>query len=198
MASDTVTDPSGAPLGEADEVNPAPLDDLFERVYAELRARARGQRRGWKGDETLNTTALIHETYLKLAHTGAPHWKSRAHFLAVASRAMRQILVDYGRAKRSAKRGGSRERTTVGALETHTAPAPSDESAEAFVRLEASLTRLEEANPRHARIVECRFFGDMTIADTAEALGLSPASVKRGWAIAKAWLYRDLGRSRGA
>jgi len=183
-----------APLDRSSKEHPDALDELFERVYGELRERAHAQRRRWRGDETLNTTALIHETYLKLARAGEPDWDSRAHFFAVASRAMRQVLMDYARAKGSAKRGGGREHTTLAELALDGASVPPPESEEAFVRLDEALTRLERDNPRHARIVECRFFGSMTIPETAEALGLSPASVKRGWTIARAWLYRDLSR----
>ncbi|MDP2479409.1 MAG: ECF-type sigma factor [Candidatus Palauibacterales bacterium] len=175
--------------------DPAALDRLFEVVYGDLRARAHAQRRRWHGQETLNTTALIHETYIKLAGAGADDWESRAHFLAIASRAMRQVLVDYARRQGAAKRGGEWRPVSLDEILLDPERSVAGGRSEAVLALEASLASLEEANPRHGRIVECRFFGGMTIGDTAEALGLSPATVKRGWAVAQAWLYRDI-RSR--
>lgn len=168
------------------------MDELFSLLYGELRERARRRRRRWEGEETLNTTAILHEAYLKLAAAEDPDWEGRAHFLAVASRAMRQVLLDYARERRAAKRGGDRRRLTLDELALDPGRPFSGEPAEAVLALEASLTRLEEENPRHGRIVECRFFGGMTIPDTATALGVSPATVKRGWAVARAWLYRDI------
>ncbi|MEJ2339351.1 MAG: ECF-type sigma factor [Gemmatimonadales bacterium] len=138
-------------LEEARAGRSSALDELFPLVYEELRARAQAQRRGWKGDETLNTTALIHETYLKLA-----------------------VRVSFDELRFDPGSGISSER------------------AESLLALDRSLARLQEQNPRHGRIVECRFFGGMTIRDTAAALDVSPNTVKRGWAIAKAWLYRDM------
>ena len=183
--------PASEPPGAG---SPPGLDELFDHVYTELRERARAQRRRWSGNETLDTTALLHEAYLKLAGAEGSPWQGRAHFLAVASKAMRQILVDYGRGQRAAKRGGGREHVTFDELALDRASRVPHESVEAFVRLDDALARLEDENPRHARIVECRFFGGMTVPETAAALGLSPATVKRGWTIAQAWLYRDLSR----
>jgi RNA polymerase sigma factor (TIGR02999 family) len=196
VGSNTVQSPLHRLL-DASASSPAALDELFGLVYGELRTRARAHRRRWQGDETLNTTALIHETYLKLAGGRNPDWESRAHFLAIASRAMRQVLVDYSRAKRAAKRGGDREQTTFDELVLEPSSEATYDGSEALVALDESLVRLQADNPRHAKIVECRFFGGMTIQETAAGLGLSPATVKRGWAIAQAWLYRDLQRSAG-
>ncbi len=179
-------------LEQARAGSPTAFDELFPLVYEALRERARAQRRRWQGDETLNTTALIHETYLKLAGAEQRDWESRAHFLAVASRAMRQILVDYARQKRAEKRGGDRKRVSLEELRLQPGPSFTGEQMEALLALEESLARLQEHNPRHGRIVECRFFGGMTIKDTAAALGISPAAVKRGWSIAQAWLYLDM------
>jgi RNA polymerase sigma factor (TIGR02999 family) len=191
-----VSDPSKSSvtslLEEARAGRSSALDELFPLVYEELRARAQAQRRGWKGDETLNTTALIHETYLKLAGAEKPRWQTRAHFLAVGSRAMRQILVDNARLKATGKRGGERFRVSFDELRFDPGSGISSERAESLLALDRSLARLQEQNPRHGRIVECRFFGGMTIRDTAAALDVSPNTVKRGWAIAKAWLYRDM------
>jgi RNA polymerase sigma factor (TIGR02999 family) len=175
------------------------VDGLFPLVYDELRRLARAHRRRWQGDETLDTTALVHEAYLRLVDQSSPDWKDRAHFLAVASRAMRHILIDYARARRARKRGGSRERLSVEQMEAalERGSDVSDASAEALVALEEALQRLERQNPRQARIVECRFFGGMTVPETAEALATSPSTVTRGWAAAQAWLYRDLRRTLG-
>lgn len=173
------------------------MDELFELVYDKLHDLARRQRRRWQGDETLNTTALLHEAYLRLVDQSSPQWENRSHFLAVASTAMRQILVDYARRKRAAKRGGGRQPVSLHEIEAslRRGEDPSEVGSEALIALEESLRRLERVEPRQSRIVECRFFGGMTIRDTARALGISPATVKRGWSMAQAWLYRDLERT---
>jgi len=179
-------------LGASLSGSVAAFDRLFEVVYDELRDRAHAQRLRWRGQETLDTTALVHETYIKLAGAGNADWESRAHFLAIASRAMRQVLVDYARRQTAAKRGGERRPVTLGEIVIEPGRSVSGDRSEAVLALEAALARLEEENPRHGRIVECRFFGGMTIQETAAALGISPATVKRGWAVAQAWLYRDI------
>ncbi len=169
------------------------FDKLFPLVYDELHGLARAQRRAWRGNETLDTTALLHEAYLKLVAQSNPDWEDRAHFLSVAARAMRQILIDYARRQRREKRGGDRTRVSLNDFRLELGASEfSDERAELLVALDDSLKRLEERNERHSRIVECRFFGGMTIRDTARALGVSPATVKRGWAMAQAWLYQDI------
>lgn len=174
------------------------FDGLFPLVYDELRRLARHQRHRWHGDETLTSTALVHEAYLRLVDQSAVQWESRAHFLSVASQAMRQILLDYAKHKRAAKRGGGREPLPLHEIEAalsngHRAEAES----ELIVALDESLRRLEACEPRQSRIVECRFFGGMTVEESAAALGISAASVKRGWAMAQSWLYRDLMAARG-
>lgn len=170
------------------------FDELLPLVYDELHRAAERQRRRWQGDETLNTTALVHEAYLRLIDQSAPQWESRAHFLAVASTAMRQILINYAKRKATAKRGGGTRSVPLHEIETALKEAedPSQARDEALVALDDSLRRLESLDRRQGRIVECRFFGGMTIEDTAEALGISSATVKRSWATAQAWLYRDL------
>ncbi len=174
--------------------NRAAFDELLPLVYDELHRLASRQRRRWEGDETLDTTALVHEAYLKLAGQSAPEWQNRAHFLSVAATAMRQILIDYAKRKCAAKRGGQRPHVPLHELESVLLQMePSSEVCdEILVALDESLRRLERSNPRQMRIVECRFFGGMSVEDTAEALGVSPATVKRGWGMAQAWLYRDL------
>jgi RNA polymerase sigma factor (TIGR02999 family) len=177
--------------------NRGAFDELFPLVYDELHLIAERRRQRWDGDETLNTTALVNEAYLKLVDQSAPDWQSRAHFLAVASTAMRQILMDYAKRKRAAKRGGRRPHVALQEIEAalHEAEDPSGVRDEVLVALDDALRRLDQRDQRQTRIVECRFFGGMSIEDTAEALGVSPATVKRGWSMAQAWLYRDLKES---
>jgi RNA polymerase sigma factor (TIGR02999 family) len=184
-------------LAHVREGNREAFDDLLPVVYQELRGLAHAQRGRWEGDETLNTTALVHETYLRLVAGPSSDWKDRAHFLAVASRAMRHILIDYARRRRARKRGGPEPPLPLDQIaEVLGSPGGAGEPAdEALLALEEALQSLEKENPRHARIVECRFFGGMTIPETAEALGVSPATVTRGWATARAWLFRDIQRS---
>ena len=177
--------------------NRSAFDQLVPLLYDELRNIAHRHRRRWTGDETLDTTALVHEAYLKLADKVGTNYTDRSHFLAVASRAMRQILVDYARFKRRDKRGGDTKRVPLDKVEgiiEALLPMPPEEEA-AILALSESLGRLESESARHSQIVECRFFGGMTIEETAEALGLSPATVKRGWSVAQAWLRRDLSRA---
>jgi RNA polymerase sigma factor (TIGR02999 family) len=181
-------------LGEGDR---EAFDELFPLVYRELHGLARIQRRRWNGNETLNTTGLLHEAYLKLADQDAPAWKDRSHFLAVGSRAMRQILMDYAKRQTRVKRGAGYQHISFEEMREslRAPPGLTDGRLDALAALDESLARLAEVNPRHSRIVECRFFGGMTIKDTAIAMEISPATVKRGWSVALAWLYRDLKRS---
>lgn len=184
-------------LDELRSGNQHAFGELLPLVYDELHGLAARQRQGWGGDETLNTTALVHEAYLRLVDQSAPQWWSHPHFLAVASTAMRQILLDYAKRRRAVKRGGGDRPISLHEVESAlkgTAD-PSEAQSEALIALDGSLRRLEKHDRRQSRIVECRFFGGMTIQDTAEALGISPATVSRGWAMAQAWLYRDLKRS---
>ena len=175
------------------------LADLLPRVYDELHRLAERQRGHWEGNETLNPTALVHEAYLRLVEQSAPNWVSRPHFLAVASTAMRQILIDYAKRMRAAKRGGGSESIPLHKVEAilRTGDDASDAGSEALLALDDALRRLEKLDRRQSRSVECRFFGGMTIEDTAEALGISPATVSRGWAVAQAWLYRDVKQALG-
>ena len=175
----------------------AAFEQLFPLVYAELHQVAGIQRRRWDGDDTLDTTALVHETYLRLVDQTSPQWVNRPHFMAVAATAMRQILIDYAKRKQTAKREGARNSIPLHEIE-EVLGGSADAAVflpEALIALDAALVKLEQHNPRQRRIVECRFFGGMTIEDTAEALALSPATVKRDWALAQAWLYRELQQS---
>lgn len=173
------------------------FDRLISVVYDELHEIAHRHRMRWTGNETVGTTALVHEAYFKLVDQSAPSWKHRSHFLAVASRAMRQILIDYARGRQAGKRGGGMDHVSFDVVENLEGAYPdlSIQRAETLIGLDQSLKRLEAQTPQHCRIVECRFFGGMTIEETAAALEISPATVKRGWASAQAWLHRDLSGS---
>lgn len=176
-----------AGAGDADA-----MDDVFASVYPRLRRIARGRRRSWHGNPTLDTTALVHEAYLKIARRSSTRFRNRGHFFAVAAKAMRQLLIDYAEKKRAAKRGGGEapetlEEERVGAGED----APEGAVLE-LLSLNAALERLEELEPRQGRVVECLFFLGLTIDETAETLDVSPATVKRDWSAAKAWLYREM------
>ncbi|HUQ19990.1 MAG TPA: sigma-70 family RNA polymerase sigma factor [Gemmatimonadaceae bacterium] len=173
------------------------FEQLFPLVYDELHNLAGIQRRRWDGDETLDTTALVHEAYLRLVDQSSPDWINRPHFMAVAATAMRHILLDYAKRKHAAKRGGARDYIPLHELENVLGggEAASEALPDALIALDAALIKLEQHNPRQRSIVECRFFGGMTIEDTAQALDLSPATVKRDWTMAQAWLYRELEQS---
>jgi RNA polymerase sigma factor (TIGR02999 family) len=182
-------------LKELQHGNRATLDELFPLVYHELRRLAHRHRRRWDGDETLGTTALVHEVYLKLVGGQRLAASNRAHFLAVAAKAMRQILGDYARARRRLKRGGDLHKVSLEVLEA--VPGQlliSDQQAETLTMLDAALARLEQADSRLSQVVECRFFAGLSIADTAAVVGTSPATVKRDWTLARAWLYREMQR----
>ena len=166
------------------------LERLVPIVYTELHRIAHRRLGGERPDHTLSTTALVHEAYLKLMKLERLKWQNRAQFMAIASRLMRQILVDYARRKRSGRRGGGRRPVELSAAGREAAT--SAEPAEDVLALHKALESLEEINDRHARVVECRFFGGMSIAETAEALSLSAATVKRDWVMARAWLNREL------
>ncbi len=168
------------------------VDALFAATYDELKALAGAQRRRWRGDDTLSTTALIHEAYLKLGRRPRPRWEHRGHFFAVASTAMRQILVNYARDKRVAKRGGDAQPVSVDAEQL-----VADSAVEELLALDEALRQLAAIDARQAQVVECRFFGGLTVAETAEALDVSPATVKRDWTVARAWLQRALAPAPG-
>lgn len=169
----------------------AAFDRAYSLVYRELRRVARAERRRWHGNATLNTTVLVHEAYLRLAGWEAAHWKGRAHFFAVAGKAMRQVLVNYAERWRAVKRGGDHERVPLTSAAAEINPLPA-EIADEILALHEALERLERLDARQCRVVECRFFAGLSIEETAEAVGVSPATVKRDWRVARAWLYREL------
>lgn len=165
----------------------AALEALTPLVYGELRRLAERQMRCERPDHTLQATALVHEAYLRLAGPASPDWQDRAHFFAVAARLMRRILVDHARARRFAKRGGGAVRVSL-----DEAAALWEERAGDLVALDEALERLGALDPLGQRIVELRFFGGLSVEESAEALGVSPAAVKRGWRSARAWLHAEL------
>jgi RNA polymerase sigma factor (TIGR02999 family) len=165
------------------------LNELLPLVYDELRAIARRKLRYERDGHTLNTTALVHEAYLKLVQLDRMQWQSRAHFLAIAAQAMRNILVNHALRRKRVKRGGGAPHASL----DEAAQLPATE-ADRILALDAALEKLAAVNPRHARVVECRFFGGMTIEETAMVLEISPATAKRDWTLLRAWLGRELQR----
>lgn len=165
------------------------MDDLLPLVYQELRRIAARELRGERPGHTLCTTALVHEAWLELEKLHRIEWQNRSHYLAIAAQAMRRVLIDHAVARRAQKRGGGQP------LETLDEDAMSVVQARAveLLDLDAALERLRALDDRQARIVECRFYGGMTVDETAEALEISPATVKREWAAARAWLNREVG-----
>jgi RNA polymerase sigma factor (TIGR02999 family) len=168
---------------------PGAADELLPLVYEQMHAMAAGLMRGERSGHTLQATALVHEAYLKLAGYQEEGWAGRAHFLAVAARAMRQILANHAVARRAQKRGGGLARVT---LDSSVAPSGASEEIDAL-ELDEALRELETLDERHARVVELRFFGGLTIEETAEVLGVSPRTVQLDWKMARLWLMRRLG-----
>jgi RNA polymerase sigma factor (TIGR02999 family) len=163
------------------------LNELLPLVHGELKRIARSKLRRERRAHTLSTTALVNEAYLKLVQVDRLQWQSRAHFMAIAAQAMRNILVSHARRRKRVKRGGGAVHVSLS--EAADFPAP---EADRILDLDAALHNLAALNPRHARIVECRFFGGMTIEETATALGISTATAKRDWIVLRGWLQREL------
>ena len=168
-------------LGKAGSGDPAAGDELYRFVYAHLRKLAHSQRRNWVGNETMGTTALVNELYLKLS--GPSDFKNRAHFFATASRAMRHILINYAKQQGCAKRGADQVRIPLDDIEIGT-----DMNVLEILRLEEAITALEAEHPRRARILEARLFGGLNVEETAAALQVSTATVKRDWRLVRTWL----------
>lgn len=167
------------------------LDKLMPMVYGELRRMARHYMRRQPAGHTLQTTALIHEAFIRLVDQKAKGWQDRAHFFAVAAQAMRHILVDYARARGRAKRGGKASRVSL-----EEAAIVSGERAAELVALDDALDALAVIDPRKCRIVEMRYFAGLSIEETARVLKVSPETVMRDWRLAKTWLLRELSREK--
>jgi RNA polymerase sigma factor (TIGR02999 family) len=163
------------------------LDRLVPIVYEELRRQAARYLRRERVGHTLQTTALIHEAYLRLVDQKNVHWQNRAHFFGIAAQLMRRILVDHARTKKRAKRGGSDVRVSLGDVQAVVKGKDLD-----VVALDEALDRLSEIDEQQSKIVELRFFSGLTVEETAEVLGISTATVKRDWSMAKAWLHREI------
>jgi len=166
--------------------DPSARDRLVPIVYEELRRLAHHYMRGERVGHTLQTTALVNEVYLRLAGINGLQWRDRTHFFAMAGRLMRRVLVDYARRHGRDKRGGGVSVTT---LDDH---AVTTEPSVDIIALDAALEHLAAVDPQQSQIVELRFFGGLSIEETAEALGISPATVKRDWTTAKMWLHHEL------
>jgi RNA polymerase sigma-70 factor (ECF subfamily) len=165
---------------------------LVPLVYSELRQMAARYMRRERADHTLQTTALVHEAYLKLVEQRSASWQNRAHFFAVAAKVMRHILVDHARANMREKRGGGQP-----VLQLDEGLVFSPESSSELLEVDEALHRLAEMDPRQGKIVELRFFGGLTVDETAAVLGISAKTVKRDWSVAKAWLHGELKQGHG-
>lgn len=174
-------------LTELSAGDPEALDRLLPVVYDHLRGIARRELRRERPDHTLNATALVHEAYLRLVQLDRIDWEGRAHFFGAAARAMRRILISYARMKKADKRGAGAEHASLDDVVVVARERPGR-----LLALDEALDRLAERDARQARVVECRYFAGMTVEETATALGTSPATVKRDWVLARAWLNRDL------
>jgi len=177
-------------LKDWSEGNQAALDELMPLVYEELRRQASQYLRKERQGHTLQTTALIHEAYLRLAGQNEIEWQNRNHFFAIASTAMRRILVDHARTRHREKRGGNAEDIP---LDDALMIGVSQKSVD-LVALDEALVRLERLDPRQAKVVELRFFSGLTNEETAKVLAVSNATVRNDWAMAKAWLHGQLAK----
>jgi RNA polymerase sigma factor (TIGR02999 family) len=174
-------------LGKWSQGDQAALAELTPLVYEELRRLAHREMGAERPDHTLQTTALVNEAYLRLADQTHPRWQNRAHFFAVAARAMRRILVSYARSQRSEKRGGGALK-----MELNEAALVSPEESKEIVDLHEALERLAVLDSRKAQVVELKYFGGLNYDEMAEVLKISPVTVRRDWRFAKAWLYTRL------
>lgn len=175
-------------LRDADPDDLGTVNHLVPLIYDELRAMAHRQLRGERPSHTLHTTALVHEAYLRLVEDEHVTSRGRAYFFAAAARATRQVLVDYARRHTALKRGGGLPPLDI--EEQHHLPVAA--FAEEIIDLDNALERLADLNPRQAQVVECHFFGGLTLDETADALGVSPRTVHYDWALARAWLFEAL------
>lgn len=187
-------DPHPSPAGKVTELllelsggNRAVVDELIPFLYRELKRIAVAQLKLERPNHTLQVTALVHEAYLKLVDQRQVHWQNRAHFFGVAAQVMRRILLDYAKGRARGKRGGDVQKTSL-----DEALIVSYDRAYELVEIDEALQRLEALDQRQAKVVEMRFFGGLSVEETAEALGVSEPTVKREWAMARAWLHREI------
>jgi len=178
-------------LSELARGDQAAAEKLVPLVYDELKRLARGYMRRERPDHTLQTTALVHEAYMRLVQQRKPNWQCRSHFFGIAAQIMRRILLDHARGHLRQKRGGPAQ-----VLRLDEALTFSREQSEELVKLNAALERLSAIDPRQSKIVELRYFGGLGVEETSEVLGISPKTVKRDWAVAKAWLHGELSDRR--
>ncbi|MGD1841251.1 MAG: ECF-type sigma factor [Thermonemataceae bacterium] len=176
-------------LEDARKGNKNAYDRVFPLIYQEIRQVAHYQRFQWKGEHTMNTTALVHEVYIKLAD-GKLQAQNKKHFLAIIGRAIRQILINYAKKQQAAKRGGNNFAVDIDDFPEILIEDP--KLAEELVTLNHALEKLERKDHKLGKIVECRFFAGMTLEETADVLDLSVATIKRHWNLAKAWLHREV------
>ena len=181
-------------LASLSQGDPAAAERLLPILYQELKGIANQHMRNERTDHTLQATALVHEAYLKLVDQSRVQWQGKAHFCAVASNIMRRILVDHARTKNAAKRGKGAHRFTLDEQLVEGTPVADVD----LVELDDLLNELAELNPRHAKIIEMRYFAGMTIEDTAAALDVSVSTVKGDWRMAKAWLTARLNETSSA
>ena len=170
-----------------------PTGELFSVVYEQLRSLARKRMAEERIDHTLQTTGLVHEAYLRLEASGGVKWSSRGQFFLAAAEAMRRILIEHARARGKLKRGGGRQRVLINVLDL-----AAEEQIPQILALDEALGRLEERTPQVAAVVRLRFYAGLSVEETAQAMGISPRTVKREWTYARAVLYRELADSDGA
>jgi RNA polymerase sigma factor (TIGR02999 family) len=175
-------------LHEWSSGNPEALQQLLPLVYDELHRQAARYLRRERSDHTLQTTALIHEAYLKLVDQKNVQWQNRAHFFAISAQAMRRILVDYSRTKHREKRGGTDVKLSL----DEAALVTGQEQSVDLIALDEALTRLAKMDQQKARIVELRYFSGLSVLETAQVMGVAAKTVERNWTMAKTWLYREL------
>ena len=196
------SDPAGRPgeitvlLGQAATGDQEAFDRLFPLVYEELKAIAHDRLRFERPGHTLETSALVHEVYVRLVGQTRAHWRNSSQFMAVASEAMRRILVDYAKRRRAAKRGGYAAQVTLD--EARDVPGPtapfSDGQAAELIALDDAMERLAQFNPRGAKIAQFRYFGGLSVEEICDLMGLSERTVRRAWTMGKAWLRKELGQ----
>jgi len=185
-------------LSELNAGDASVLEAIFPLLYDELRQIAHHHRARWHGDTTMGTTALVHEAYLRLSASSKLTARTRLHFMRIASRAMRQILTNYARNRCADRRGGALSHVSLdNIIGLEAASLSADEQLGVLMDVDEALTRLEREDARLKDVVECRFFGGLSIDETAGALGISSATVRRDWVLARAWLLRELSQQAG-